>query len=611
MTPTVLLMSPPWRVPEESDVGIATLLPILRREGLPADACAGTHLFPFTDSDPMVRSLFSAFYFLPYLHPEVSAEQAADIVEARYLENCRLGALDLDRIAPNMDMLRRGILGDIERAGVCLERCVEVATRPQYDVIGLSCTFETQLTAALAVARAVKAARPTVKVALGGAACAGAPGAEVVRVYRDIDVVCTGEGDATIAPLVRALRGERALGEVGGLAWVDEHGELRCTDPPPLVGRMDALPIPDYDAFVDQLERSAWCHRAPKLYFELSRGCWWGQKHLCTFCGLNAEGLAYRRKSAERAASEIATLHDRYRTVERFYATDNILAIDHLREVLPRLEPLAAHPDQPLRMFFEIKSNVTKKDVATFRAAGVDCVQPGIESFSDDVLNLMKKGARGLGQVQTIKWLYEAGIDDNYNVILLNPAEPTAAAAEMLEMAPALTHLPPPRVVVMILERFSPYHTAPADYGIRNMRPRSHYEHLFRAPGVRPDRLAYVFDYDHDQLEDAEHMAAERALAHALLDWRIAWRPRTLFYVEDDDGLTVVDERDGTRQLTRVSGLGLRLFRYLDKVRPAAAIRREFGALADGLLRYWRRRRWLCVDSHDRSLVVIPRGSAE
>ena len=40
------------------------------------------------------------------------------------------------------------------------------------------------------------------------------------------------------------------------------------------------------------------------LYLEGSRGCWWGQKHPCSFCGLNGRKNVYRYKSAGRLYEE-------------------------------------------------------------------------------------------------------------------------------------------------------------------------------------------------------------------------------------------------------------------------------------------------------------------
>ena len=72
------------------------------------------------------------------------------------------------------------------------------------------------------------------------------------------------------------------------------------------------LPIPDYDDYFEELQGSL--YRAailPGLPVEMSRGCWWGQKSHCTFCGLNGGGMNYRSKAPEQVLEEIDALVDR------------------------------------------------------------------------------------------------------------------------------------------------------------------------------------------------------------------------------------------------------------------------------------------------------------
>ena len=355
----------------------------------------------------------------------------------------------------------------IDQAEVCLERCVERATRPEYDVIGLSAVFEFQLPGALAIARRVKERRPDMAIMLGGAACIGSPGDHLARWFPCVDAVCRGEGDRIIGPLVRALRARRdpstaasadPLRSVPGIAYTDTAGEWQRNPDPPLVTELDWLPVPDYRSFVDDLRASEWGDElCPQMLFETSRGCWWGEKHLCTFCGLNVLGLTYRRKSAARALEEIRELHVRYPEADLLVAVDNILEMDYLQDVLPELGPLANDPDRPLRIFYEIKSNLRRDQVERLAAAGIRHVQPGIESFSDEMLQLMRKGSTGIRQIQVIKHLYEHDVTPQYGMILRNPGEEAAWYDDMTALVPWIEHLPPPKVNSMVLERFSPY----------------------------------------------------------------------------------------------------------------------------------------------------------
>jgi len=150
----------------------------------------------------------------------------------------------------------------------------------------------------------------------------------------------------------------------------------------------DSLPIPEYDQAIEQAGELA--HGAFSLSFESSRGCWWGQKNHCSFCGLNGVDLKFQPKSSARVVHEIGALWDKYH--RSLYATDNVLAMEHLRGVISELGRDDSGPD----LFYEVKSNLTERDVAALKRARVNHVQPGIESLSTHLLGLLKKGTTAI-----------------------------------------------------------------------------------------------------------------------------------------------------------------------------------------------------------------------
>ena len=71
--------------------------------------------------------------------------------------------------------------------------------------------------------------------------------------------------------------------------------------PRPLIRDMDSLPLPGLRPLLHGLKASTLSNLIePALLAESSRGCWWGEKFHCTFCGLNGAGMKYRSKSPER-----------------------------------------------------------------------------------------------------------------------------------------------------------------------------------------------------------------------------------------------------------------------------------------------------------------------
>jgi magnesium-protoporphyrin IX monomethyl ester (oxidative) cyclase len=95
----------------------------------------------------------------------------------------------------------------------------------------------------------------------------------------------------------------------GVIASADRDKELvAALAPRASVQDLDQIAIPDYNDYFQTLES---CPKiAPYItrgmFVETSRGCWWGQKQHCTFCGLNGAGMTYRSKSPERVVREFS-----------------------------------------------------------------------------------------------------------------------------------------------------------------------------------------------------------------------------------------------------------------------------------------------------------------
>jgi radical SAM superfamily enzyme YgiQ (UPF0313 family) len=75
----------------------------------------------------------------------------------------------------------------------------------------------------------------------------------------------------------------------------------------------------------------------PRLLIETSRGCWWGELHHCTFCGLNGSLMKYRAKDSDRIWSEIESLVTRHQILD-LVTVDNIMDLTLLSTLLPRVE---------------------------------------------------------------------------------------------------------------------------------------------------------------------------------------------------------------------------------------------------------------------------------
>jgi len=250
--------------------------------------------------------------------------------------------------------------------------------------------------------------------------------------------------------------------------------------------------------------------------FEASRGCWWGEKHHCTFCGLNGQSMKFRQKSADRVLEDLAEMARRW-GVFNFAGVDNIMAPDFWRDFVPRL----AEQGQTYRLFFEVKSNLSRAQIKLLSEAGIMEIQPGIESLSSHVLTLMKKGVKGIQNVNLLRWARYYGVTVDWNLLFGFPGETEADYDAQTRLIPHLHHLDAPNTAGRIwMERFSPIFDDRKTFPIRYMKPLDHPTYIY-PPDIDLSRVAYYFDYEFAAARSDAHYEDYVRAAHA---WRDVWR---------------------------------------------------------------------------------------
>ncbi|MBY8820836.1 RiPP maturation radical SAM C-methyltransferase [Sphingomonas colocasiae] len=438
--------------------------------------------------------------------------------------------------------LRREILPDF------VERCARATDWTRYDVVGFTSTFQ-QNVASLALARRIKQLSPETRTLFGGANMEAEMGLEQMRHFDWVDMIVVGEADIAFPRLLDAVADD-AEPDFPGIAYRRDGALVfaRQADP---VTDLDRLPTPLYAEYFERATDLG-IASLDRLPFETSRGCWWGAKHHCTFCGLNGIGMGYRRKNADRVHAELAELSGRH-LLHRFDATDNILAIQHIEDVL---KPIAeTHIDY--EFFYEVKANLKREQLRALRAGGVRRVQPGIESLSTHILALMNKGATMLQNVRFMKWARYYDIRVNWNLLSGFPGETVDDYVRQLAVLKAIPHLEPPSGLSRIwLERFSPYFTRQDQYPIEDIRPEHSYAFVYPEP-VDLRKVAYFFDYRMDDVAAPESLFETEDV---IVAWRARWadpdaRP-ALTYRKLPGGLLVEDRR-GADEMVRYELDGL------------------------------------------------------
>ena len=364
-----------------------------------------------------------------------------------------------------------GVILSAKSAG---ERVVEATARRIIHmgarIVAASSIFAQQ-TGSLAILKRVKELDPSIITMLGGFNVSGEMGKTILCHFPSVDYVSFGDGDEIMAQVCRQLlQGEKApmpYGIVGRNEPFPDHIPYRMTKD------MNSVPTPDYRDFFEEMERekAGFYGDVPEyrdqtygdtVFLEGSRGCWWGAKHPCSFCGLNGLTNVYREKAPEKLFSEIREMTARYPGV-KIQLSDNVLGQNMFRELLPMLK----NAPESYTILAEIKTNLKSEEVRALAEAGIRFTQPGIESLNDHLLELMGKGSTGAQNVALMKYCRNFGVFPVWNMMFQVPGERREDYEQMLGLMPLIPHLTPPtRANTIEFMRFSRYGDHPESYGL-------------------------------------------------------------------------------------------------------------------------------------------------
>jgi ribosomal peptide maturation radical SAM protein 1 len=421
-----------------------------------------------------------------------------------------------------------------------VDRWAEEIDWKRYAIVGFTTTFE-QNNASFALARRIKECHPEVVILFGGANFDGAMGKEYVRVLPFIDYAVVGEGDRVLPEIIEHVRrGKSPLHLQGVIGRCDD--DVVDNGLAPIIQDMDSLPDPDYEDYFATLSRlspkAPLGDTPPQLLFETSRGCWWGEKQHCTFCGLNGGNMKFRSKSPSSAIAQLERLSTRY-GINSFQAVDNILDHRYLEQLCGPL----AEQRFDYRIFYEVKANLHPRQLRTMKRAGIKHIQPGIESLNSHILSLMRKGTTMLRNVRLLKWARYHGIQVEWNILTGFPGETEVDYVEQHRVINLLQHLQPPNGVSRIwLERFSPYFFDPS-FPVSNVRPLGAYRFVYPERSIDLKEVAYFFAYEMDSTLPAGH---HEELRRQVRQWKNAWakQPRpSLLYQRAPGWIQIVDRR--------------------------------------------------------------------
>lgn len=448
----------------------------------------------------------------------------------------------------------------------------------QMQIVGFTSMFM-QSAAVFSLARRLKECESKPITVMGGANCESPMGQVIVKEVAPIDYVFSGPALKSFPDFVQhGINGE--LGRATAIKGVFNKRNYIFQSGPDAIGEELSIDVPidlDYRPFLDNVSQSFPNGEVdPVLLFETSRGCWWGERAHCTFCGLNGASMAYRAMSPERALKQFESLFELAPRVSRMDAVDNILPKSYLHEVLPHIET----PDN-VSLFYEVKADLSESDVQTLAKARVKIIQPGIESLATSTLKLMKKGTSAFRNLALLKFCAMYDIAPSWNLLVGFPGEGADVYKKYLEDLPLLTHLYPPSGAYPVrFDRYSPYFMKAKEYGL-DLHPLDYYSMIYPFPGEALNDLAYYFADVNIGAEYAQTVSQWIGKIREKVNfWYESWQnqdehPVLLLYKEGEQHM-IRDSRSGELNEYPISAVSARILNLMAETKRVGDVNKEF-----------------------------------
>lgn len=397
-----------------------------------------------------------------------------------------------------------------------------------YKYIGVTSSFE-QVNSGITVLKAVKRGTPGVVTFIGGFNCENrmAYGIDSLDPDREIiDYIFSGESDSSFISFLKNSGSDN---------------RIIYSEPFPSLNEIPNLDYTDYFVQLKKYFPELLGSGNLSLAMESSRGCWWGEKSQCSFCG-TSQRVRFREKSFSRIKNELEAA--KKWGINRVHMADLIMPEKHLTELLPYL----SNSRDKWRIYFEEKVSLNYNELKLLKSAGVMEIQPGIETLSN---NILKKMAKGTSLKQNITFLKDAttvGFEIFWNIVWGIPGESISDYKKMNELLPLISHLEPPvGIFHMTLVRFSPYFNNPEKYGISNISPlKSYYKVYPNYVNIKDLALIFTCEYLNENVENPGEI---EKLIQYIEVWNNSWknfltRPRLELSIKGDGTAVVLDTRE-------------------------------------------------------------------
>lgn len=309
---------------------------------------------------------------------------------------------------------------DVNAYNVSLEYAEKLAVNSSVlytdGVVGITAMTPT-INSALRIAESIKHFNPDFQIILGGVHATLLP-QETLDKSPEINMVVKGEGDNAIIEILKSgIRGDIQT-------IYENHSSVDMDSLPYLAYYM--LPWTEYKPHPPHGRALPW------LPMITSRGC----SFSCGYCSKAVFGNKFRAQSPKRVVDEIANMQTWYKVKEiAFY--DDVFTLDKKRAYSIAEEILR----RGLKLCWTCETRadlVDKELLEIMKKAGCYSISYGIESASQDVLDIIGKGIAVEQSEEAVRLTREAGIQTVGYFMIGSPNETPETIRQTIDFAKKL-----------------------------------------------------------------------------------------------------------------------------------------------------------------------------
>ncbi|MDR1266719.1 MAG: RiPP maturation radical SAM C-methyltransferase [Propionibacteriaceae bacterium] len=533
----VEVVVPPVFPVDSPALGATIIADMARSSGWTASVVYAPLMFS-PDSDALAYSVATPTMYRPIYRDTALDNFSDQVVDALSEDAIRVNEWPREKSFDNVRPYLQRLFADYGRQAtrvVCDVAAGITALRPAPAVVALSITVDAQKLPGAAIAAELRRRGYSGIIMAGGSALDGGMGLALLRSFAEFDAVLLGEAESNWLDFLGALSSDWSENEVIPGLTVRRGDDVRA-NPTAIPSSLWELGGSAFDQFTSQFSLSGRGDPVA-LTAESSRGCWWADRQRCTFCAVDPVAHPYRTHNETYVANFLSETWKTWHPLQ-INMTDSCMPRLRHSRIAQRLGSAPSHNDWAL--YYEVKSTLTRAELAQLKEIGLTEIQPGIESFSTETLRDFRKGATRLQHVNLLKWSQAYGLRVTYPIIYGSPYETADRLHDMVQLMGLIHHLSPPmRLNRLRLYRGSFYWQHSGDFDFQDATPLECDRLAYGLPDDELMDLVFQCNYTCTSQRSVEYLIALDDLTDAWVSWRQDFAYSRLVLADSDDAIVI------------------------------------------------------------------------